>query len=102
MDNVDVAALLLPLTFDGFRLTPWAMYAGIGPNSLNGDRVSDWRSIGVSGGQYRAGMLPAGGAAHNSRMDLYGNAFWAGLTGELTLLDPWRIAWDPELRFREL
>ena len=94
MDNVDVAALLLPLTFDGFRLTPWAMYAGIGPNSLNGDRVSDWRSIGVSGGQYRAGMLPAGGAAHNSRMDLYGNAFWAGLTGELTLLDPWRIAWD--------
>ena len=86
MDNVDVAALLLPLTFDGFRLTPWAMYAGIGPNSFNGDRVSDWRSIGVSGGQYRAGMLPAGGAAHNSRMDLYGNAFWAGLTGDgLTL-----------------
>ena len=27
-------------------------------------------------------------------MDLYGNAFWAGLTGELTLLDPWRVAWD--------
>ena len=94
MDNVDVAALLLPLTFDGFRLTPWAMYAGIGPNSLDADHANDWKSVGVSGIQYLAGMLPAGGASHNSRMDLYGNAFWAGLTGELTLLDPWRIAWD--------
>ena len=94
MDNVDVAALLLPLTFDGFRLTPWAMYAGIGPNSLDADHANDWKSVGVSGIQYLAGMLPAGGASHNSRMDLYGNAFWAGLTGELTLPDPWRIAWD--------
>lgn len=41
MDNVDVAALLLPLTFDGFRLTPWAMYAGIGPNSLDADHAND-------------------------------------------------------------
>ena len=94
MDNVDVAALLLPLTFDGFRLTPWAMYAGIGPNSLGADHASDWEKVGVSGIQYLAGMLPANGASHNRRMDLYGNAFWAGLTGELTLLDPWRIAWD--------
>ena len=94
MDNVDVAALLLPLTFDGFRLTPWAMYAGIGPNSLNADHANDWKNVGVSGIQYLAGMLPAGGASHNSRMDLYGNAFWAGLTGELTLPDPWRVAWD--------
>ena len=94
MDNVDVAALLLPLTFDGFRLTPWAMYAGIGPNSLDADHANDWKSVGVSGIQYLAGMLPAGGASHNSRMDLYGNAFWAGLTGELTLPDPWRVAWD--------
>ena len=78
MDNVDVAALLLPLTFDGFRLTPWAMYAGIGPNSLDADHANDWKSVGVSGIQYLAGMLPAGGASHNSRMDLYGNAFWAG------------------------
>ena len=34
MDNMDVFAVLLPLTFDGFRLTPWAMYAASVPTAL--------------------------------------------------------------------
>ena len=88
MDNVDVAALLLPLTFDGFRLDALGHVRGHRSQQLDADHANDWKSVGVSGIQYLAGMLPAGGASHNSRMDLYGNAFWAGLTGELTLLDP--------------
>ncbi|MBQ4124758.1 MAG: hypothetical protein II595_02245, partial [Desulfovibrio sp.] len=37
MDNVDMGALVLPLTFDGVKLTPWFAMAGIGPNALASD-----------------------------------------------------------------
>ncbi|WP_337528681.1 outer membrane homotrimeric porin, partial [Desulfovibrio sp.] len=31
MDNMDMFAVLLPLTFDGVKVTPWVMYAAMGP-----------------------------------------------------------------------
>ena len=34
MDNMDAVGLLVPLTFDGVKVTPWGMYAGIGPNTF--------------------------------------------------------------------
>ena len=36
MDNVDAFGLLIPLTFDGFKVTPWGMIAAIGPNAFAG------------------------------------------------------------------
>ena len=108
MDNVDLVALLLPLTFDGVKVTPWAMYAGIGPNAF---RTSDGNfadptsstSSSTYGNAYRnlaSGMLPVGGALHKDGtpdgkgLFEYGNAIWAGVTGDVTMFDPFRIAWD--------
>lgn len=34
MDNLDAFALLVPLTFEGVKVTPWGMYAAIGPNTF--------------------------------------------------------------------
>ena len=34
------------------------------------------------------------GAASTKPLGTYGSAVWAGLTGEVTTLDPFRIAWD--------
>jgi hypothetical protein len=130
MDNVDAFALVLPLRFDGINITPWGMYAGLGPN---------FNATGTSAARVNAGMLPLGGARHKNgdlarhriastytptfnadgtvalddngdpivtetknyeddnpldRFSSYGNAFWVGLTGEVTALDPFRIAWD--------
>ena len=35
MDNMDMFAVLLPLTFDGVKVTPWVMYAALGPGMFN-------------------------------------------------------------------
>ncbi len=103
MDNVDMFSLILPLTFEGVKVTPWGMYAGIGPNAFrNGDNYFDIGSrISTSNQYFTAGMLPAGGARHKDgtpvagkKLSSYGDAWWAGLTGEVTLWDPFRVAWD--------
>ncbi|WP_165177820.1 outer membrane homotrimeric porin [Desulfovibrio sp. ZJ369] len=105
MDNVDMFSLILPLTFEGVKVTPWAMYAGIGPNAFRDadgyfGNLSNKDFKSASRLNYMAGMLPAGGARHkdgtpvDKKLSSYGDAWWAGLTGEVTLWDPFRVAWD--------
>ena len=108
MDNLDAFALLVPLTFEGVKVTPWGMYAAIGPNTFraenenNRDPFGNIDNMGVSKGYVSAGMLPVGGAMHRDgtnangerRLSSYGDAWWGGLTGEVTLWDPFRFAWD--------
>ena len=88
MDNMDMFAVLLPLTFDGVKVTPWVMYAAMGPgmfDNLKNDFGNAW-------GRASAGMVS--GFQGTDWNDSYGNAFWAGVTGEVTYWDPFRIAWD--------
>ena len=100
MDNVDVAALLVPLTFDGVKVTPWVSYAAIGPNAFRNANGYFSNVTGANNAFPTAGMMALGGARHKSgaastkAMGTYGNAVWAGLTGEVTAFDPFRIAWD--------
>ena len=105
MDNMDVFALLVPLTFDGVKVTPWAMYSAIGPNTFRGAGYNNYfgnlPQTGGNGGYALAGLAPMGGVGlhkdgtpDGKSLGQYGNAFWAGLTGEVTAFDPFRIAWD--------
>ena len=93
MDNMDMFAVLLPLTFDGVKVTPWVMYAAMGPGMFN-----EWNNGttkfngGNAWGRASAGMVS--GFKGTDPLDTYGNAFWAGVTGEVTYWDPFRIAWD--------
>jgi len=98
MDNLDAVGLTLPLTFDGVKLTPWGMYAGIGPainyDNVNGLKITRYSSN-AAGSGLRAGLLPLNGGTHPTRkLTQYGNAAWVGLPGQITVLDPFRIAWD--------
>ena len=86
MDNMDMFAVLLPLTFDGVKVTPWVMYAAMGPGMFNA------KDPGNAWGRASAGMQS--GFKGTDWNDSYGNAFWAGVTGEVTYWDPFRIAWD--------
>ena len=86
MDNMDMFAVLLPLTFDGVKVTPWVMYAAMGPGMLTGT------SNGNAWSRASTGMVS--GFYGTDWNDTYGNAFWAGITGEVTYWDPFRIAWD--------
>ena len=102
MDNVDMFTLLVPLTFDGVKVTPWVSYAAIGPNAFRGSGYNNyWGNVtGANSSNPISGMTALGGALHKSgsastkAMGTYGNAVWAGLTGELTTFDPFRFAWD--------
>ena len=87
-DAMDVVGLTVPLTFDGVKVTPFAMYSVIGKDAKFGAGANN--STGVA-----AGLLPAGGEAMLPGVDDdHGNAWWGGITGELTMFDPFRIAAD--------
>ncbi|MBQ3058807.1 MAG: outer membrane homotrimeric porin [Desulfovibrio sp.] len=103
MDNMDAFALILPMKFDGIKVTPWAMYAAMGPGAFGTSYNAEGRYPTYSTNGYtRAGMYPAGGALHRNGSDAngakrigdYTNAWWAGLTGDVTMFDPFRFAWD--------
>ena len=102
MDNMDAFALLVPLSFEGVKVTPWGMYSAIGPNTFRqGDNqflAGPWGT----GSYAKAGLVPVGGALHKNgssalnarKLSTYGEAWWGGLTGEVTAFDPFRFAWD--------
>ena len=96
MDNMDMFAVLLPLTFDGVKVTPWVMYAAMGPGMFdtNGEPLPDFKVSSFGNAWNRAAAGMTSGFFGYDPLTSYGNAFWAGVTGEVTLWDPFRIAWD--------
>ena len=90
-DNMDLFALMVPLTFDGVKVTPWVMYAAMGPGLVGLDSEGDV-AMGNAWNRVSTGMVS--GFTGTDWNDTYGNAFWAGVTGEVTYWDPFRIAWD--------
>lgn len=93
MDNMDMFAVLLPLTFDGVKVTPWVMYAALGPGMFNHENQNpNWGGYGSAWTRAARGLTS--GFVGGDNLDSYGNAFWAGVTGEVTYWDPFRIAWD--------
>ena len=98
MDNMDMFAVLLPLTFDGVKVTPWVMYAALGPGMFDHEKMHDpdgdypYGSYGSAWTRASRGLTS--GFTGFDKLDSYGNAFWAGITGEVTYWDSFRIAWD--------
>ena len=83
-DNMDLFALMVPLTFDGVKVTPWAMYGMAGANSKTA------RSM----GPYTRPILSDNGVADTTTSKAYGSMFWAGLPISLTLWDPLNVELD--------
>ena len=119
MDNMDAVGLLVPLSFDGAKVTPWGMYAGIGPNTFrkadmveqkDGTEkyVDNWSgnmsNLGAGRNFANSGLFPVGGMRHRDfsnangdrKLDTYGNAWWGGISADITIWDPFRVAFDFE------
>ncbi len=113
MDNMDIFGLLVPMTFDGAKVTPWGIYAATGPNTFKNDGSQTQTFYGAKAftdytttayKRTMAGMFPVAGAMHRDgtsannvatrRLNQYGDAWWGGITGEVTMWDPFRLAWD--------
>ncbi len=92
----DVVGLTVPVKADGFKVTPWAMYANMGRNANTSvEEEIDFESQSIkkiykSG--IPAGVLPRGG--YKLADDDQGQAWWAGFGGEVTLFDPFRVAME--------
>ena len=94
-DNVDMFALTLPLTFEGVKVTPWAMYGMIGANAWNSvDRGWDGSNGSFPAYTMRPYPYANGDMAAPHTGKAYGSAFWAGLPISLTLWDPLNIEVD--------
>ncbi len=88
LDNVDLFALSVPLTFDGVEVTPWIMYGVIGQNAYRA-YDEDGELVGLTD-LYSS---PAG-ASNVERDDANTSAFWAGIATAVSLFDPLNIELD--------
>ncbi len=104
LDNMDLFALSLPITLDGYGITPWVMYGMLGRNALRGlDVVNEnepWETSDGILGLTVPGLTPgfnfAGGSplTTSSTGKAYGSMFWAGLPIVISVLDPLNIEID--------
>lgn len=87
---MDFVGLTVPMTFDGVKVTPWAMYGAIGRDSIEGADKP-----GQTGAVLSERLLPVGaGSLYGADVDRHGNAWWVGVASELTYFDPFRFALD--------
>lgn len=96
LDNMDLFAILLPLKFDGFEITPWLLY---GLRGRNADDFPAYRDGKLADGHPNFTLAPFGGWAENNepmprRSGTNGGMFWAGLPFAVTVRDSWNIEVD--------
>ena len=105
LDNMDLFAVSLPMTFDGIEVTPWVMYGLLGRNALRGLEAPNvnepWATNDGVLGLTIPGLTPGfnyvgDNSPLNSRSTSkqYGNMFWAGLPVGITMFDPLNIEFD--------
>ncbi|MBQ4567789.1 MAG: outer membrane homotrimeric porin [Desulfovibrio sp.] len=99
LDNMDLFALTLPLTFDGIEATPWVMYGIQGKNALR-DLDETWETqdgallATVPGGYPGLAYTNGRPGGEPSTKKVWGSMFWAGLPVALSLWDPINIEFD--------
>lgn len=90
LDNMDLFALTLPLTFEGAEITPWVMYGMRGKNTFNGNGKL-WADGNPS---FTLSSNPMGGNLYAETSKAYGSMFWAGLPMKITAIDPLNIEFE--------
>lgn len=104
LDNMDLFAITIPITLDGFEITPWAMYGMLGKNSLRGlapvNESEPWETSDGILGLTVPGLTPGFNFKNGNPLDStstsknYGSMFWAGLPIVISALDPLNIEID--------
>lgn len=82
-DEMDMFGFALPITGEGFSVTPWAMYA------RNGNASDYWEyRADYNGNDFMLDIL------ENNRIKGSSNMWWAGAAVELDIFDPISIKFD--------
>lgn len=101
LDNMDMFAITLPISMDGWRITPWVLGSFTGKNAMGGINNA---YLGNASNIYpKAGLTTAGfnTASLNKRGAAYSSAFWVGLPLAITALDPWNFELDLNYGYSE-
>lgn len=102
LDNLDLFALTVPITYDGFEATPWAMFGMLGKNTqwtvnAAGDpQLARYSTAGWTNYTLLPypGVMARGDYTNSNTSKGYANLFWAGLPLGITALEPWSFELD--------
>lgn len=107
LDNLDLFSIMVPITLDGYEITPWVMYGMKGKNAMKGIDGFEGFENGVStaDGNMPFTLYPypgiSGAGKIGSTGKTYGNLFWAGLPINITAFDPLNIEIDLNYGYSE-
>ncbi|MBG0789176.1 MAG: outer membrane homotrimeric porin [Desulfovibrionaceae bacterium] len=88
--QIDAWVVAVPLTFEGFNMTPFVVYAPLGENA--DQTVIAFNGVGGARTDYGLGLLSGNvGKAASTKLD---DAWWAGSSFELSMLDPFILKGD--------
>lgn len=95
-DNIDMFTLVLPMTFNDIRITPWVSYVMMGKNAFSRDANGNITPPdNFYGSPFVAnGMFPAITRTKGADPFAYGSAYWIGVTGDISMGNGFRFAWD--------
>ncbi len=82
MDELDLFGLVLPVTLDGAKIAPWAMFGTIGKDLPTDNEMSGYNTDSLR--QAQAGLRPIGAGAWADDA----TAWWAGASFELSMFAP--------------
>lgn len=95
LDNLDLIALSVPITFDGIEVTPWVMYGIVGQNvGRSGEWIEDGGEPVFDGYTGPTDLFATVDVSGANRRHANTSAFWAGLPIKLSLWDPLNIEID--------
>ncbi|OUO54041.1 hypothetical protein B5F76_04295 [Desulfovibrio sp. An276] len=94
LDNVDLIALSVPITFDGIEVTPWVMYGIIGQNAGRSYELDGEDPVYTGSTDLFSVNSGLGHPIDFERRHANTSAFWAGLPFKLSLWDPLNIEVD--------
>ena len=88
-DEVDVFGLAVPVTLDGFKVTPYGVYASVGKD------VNPGAATATGGWEFQQGMLSMSEAISgiDQGSDTY-NAWWGGVAFEMSAFSPFSLKVD--------
>lgn len=81
-DELDMYFLVLPITLDGFKVTPWGAVANIGRN------IGNIGTYGPNSSLYENVLAPGSGVLNNGWRNTNNAYYWVGANFEVTALDP--------------
>lgn len=91
LDNMDMVSLAVPISMDGWQVTPWALMAFTGKNTVPGLLNKTLRFPYAATGLGTAGLNLD---TLNTRNMGYSSAFWVGLPIKVQAFDPWNFELD--------